>query len=181
MKKYLSVIPSVLLICFVVGCQDKAAMAELGEFRIQTEVEEQNKAMVQKILAEGDEGNVDILSEICSSEYKMYWPSNAEPINLEEHIQLWQAFINAFPDLNHTIDEIIAEGDQVSTRETVRGIHKGEFQGIPPTDKQFTMSAICLWRFKDGKLVEYRADGDMLGMMTQLGMELKPKPKEEEK
>jgi len=37
------------------------------------------------------------------------------------------------------------------------------------------MSAICLWRFSEGNLVEYRADGDMLGMMMQLGMELKPK------
>jgi steroid delta-isomerase-like uncharacterized protein len=175
MKKIYMILPFALILCFMVGCQDKAAMADLEAFRAQAEVEKQNKAMVQKILAEGDKGNVEILNEVCASDYKMYWPSNAEPINLEEHIQLWQAFINAFPDLNHTIDEIIAEGDQVSTRETARGTHKGEFQGIPPTDKQFTMSAICLWRFRDGKLVEYRADGDMLGMMMQLGMELKPK------
>jgi predicted ester cyclase len=178
MKKLYLILPLALILCFMVGCQDKAAMAELEEFKAQAEVEEQNKLMVRQILAEGDKGNVEILDEVCSSEYKMYWPSNAEPINLEEHIQLWQAFVNGFPDLNHTIDEIIAEGDQVSTRETVRGTHKGEFQGIPPTDKQFTMSAICLWRFKDGKLVEYRADGDMLGMMMQLGMELKPKEEE---
>ncbi len=175
MKKFYLILPLALILCFMVGCQDKEAMAELEAMKAQAEVEEQNKAMVQKILAEGDKGNVEILNEVCTSDYKMYWPSNAEPINLEEHIQLWQAFINAFPDLNHTIDEIIAEGDQVSTRETLRGTHKGEFQGIPPTDKQFTMSAICLWRFKDSKLVEYRADGDMLGMMMQLGMELKPK------
>jgi len=175
MKKCLCAVPLVLVFCLSFACQDKWAMAELEKFRAQAKVEEQNKAMVQEILAEGDKGNVKILNDLCSSAYKMYWPSNAEPINLGEHIQLWQAFINAFPDLNHTIDEIFAEGDMVSTRETVRGTHKGEFQGIPPTGKQFSMSAICLWRFKDGKLVEYRADGDMLGMMMQLGMELKPK------
>ena len=178
MKKLCMILTLALIICFVVGCQDKGAMAELEAMKAQAEVEEQNKAMVQKILAEGDKGNVEILDEVCTSDYKMYWPSNAEPINLEEHKELWQAFITAFPDLAHTIDEIIADGDIVSTRETVRGTHKGEFQGIPPTGKQFAMSAICLWRFKDGKLVEYRADGDMLGMMMQLGMELKPKEEE---
>ena len=168
-------LPLALILCFMVGCQDKKAMEELEAMKAQAKVEEQNEAMVQKILAEGDKGNVEILDEVCTSDYKMYWPSNAEPINLEEHIQLWQAFIDAFPDLTHTIDEIIAEGDMVSTRETLRGTHKGEFQGIPPTGKQFAMSAICLWRFSEGNLVEYRADGDMLGMMMQLGMELKPK------
>jgi len=175
MKKLCIILPLVLILGFMVGCQDKEAMAELEAMKAQAEIEEQNKAMVQKILAEGDKGNVEILDEVCTSDYKMYWPSNAEPINLEEHKELWQAFITAFPDLAHTIDEIIADGDIVSTRETVRGTHKGEFQGIPPTGKQFAMSAICLWRFKGGKLVEYRADGDMLGMMMQLGMELKPK------
>ncbi len=170
MKKLCMILPLALILCFMVGCQDKEAMAE---------VEEQNKTMVQRILAEGDKRGAVILDEVCTTDYKMYWPSNAEPINLEEHKELWQAFITAFPDLAHTIDEIIADGDIVSTRETVRGTHKGEFQGLPPTGKQFAMSAICLWRFKDGKLVEYRADGDMLGMMMQLGMELKPKEMDE--
>jgi len=140
-----------------------------------TEIEEQNKALVQRILAEGDKRGVSILDEVCTSDYKMYWPSNGKPINLEEHKVVWQGFITAFPDLNHTIDAIIAEGDMVSTREALRGTHQGEFMGIPPTGKKFEMSAICLWRFSDGKLVEYWADGDMMGLMMQLGMELKPK------
>ncbi len=138
-------------------------------------IEEQNKVLVQRILAEGDKGRVEVLDEVCASDYKMYWPSNAEPINLEEHKVVWQDFIASFPDLNHTIEEIIAEGDMVSTRETLRGTHQSEFMGIPPTGKKFEMSAICLWRFSNGKLVEYWADADIMGLMQQLDMELKPK------
>ena len=138
-------------------------------------IEEQNKVLVQRILAEGDKGRVEVLDEVCASNYKMYWPSNAEPINLEEHKVVWQDFIASFPDLNHTIEEIIAEGDMVSTRETLRGTHQSEFMGIPPTGKKFEMSAICLWRFSNGKLVEYWSDADMLGLMQQLDMVLKPK------
>ena len=175
MKKLCMIVALGLILCFMVGCQDKDSMADFEKMKVQAEVEEQNKALVQRILEEGDKSGPAILDEVCTSDYKMYFPSNAEPINLEEHKELWKAFIVAFPDLTHRIDESIAEGDMVSTRETLSGTHKGEFQGIPPTGKKFAMSAICLWRFKDGKLVEYRADGDMLGMMMQLGMELKPK------
>ena len=163
------------ILCFMFACQDKEAMAELEAMKAQEEVEAQNKALVQRLLSEGDMRGVVILDELCAPDYKMYFPSNAEPINLEEHKQLYQAFKDAFPDMNHTIDTIIAEGDMVSTRETIRGTHNGEFQGIPPTGNKFEMSAICHWRISDGKLVEYWSDGDILGLMTQLGMELKPK------
>ena len=81
-----------------------------------TEIEEQNKALAQQLLSEGDRRGAAILDEFCAPDYKMYFPSNAEPINLEEHKQLYQAFKDAFPDLNHTIDEIITEGDMVSMR-----------------------------------------------------------------
>jgi len=175
MKKLCIILPMALILCFMVGCQDKEAMAELEEMKAQAEVEEQNKALVQRILEEGDKSGATILDEVCTSDYKMYFPSNAEPINLEEHKELWQAFIVAFPDLTHRIDEFIAEGDMVSTRETLSGTHKGEFQGIPPTGKKFEFSAICIWRFSDGRLAEYWSDGDILGLMMQLGMELKPK------
>ena len=181
MKKLCMILPMALILCFMVGCQNKEAMAELEEMKAQAEVEAQNKALVKRILEEGDKSGVAILDELCTSDYKMYFPSNARPINLEEHKKLWQAFIDAFPDLTHTIDEIIAEGDMVSTQETLSGTHKGEFQGIPPTGKKFEMSAICIWRFTDGRLAEYWADGDILGLMQQLGMELKPKEESEGK
>ncbi len=136
--------------------------------------QEQNKAIVQRILSEGDKGGAGILDEVCAPGYKMYFPSNAEPIGLDEHKQLWRSFISAFPDMEHTIHQSIAEGDVVATRETLRGTHKGEFQGIPPRGKTVVFSAVCLWRFADGKLVEYRVDADMVGLFQQLGMALEP-------
>lgn len=136
--------------------------------------QEQNKAMVQRILSEGDVRGPAILDEVCTPDYKMYFPSNAEPIGLEEHKVLLQSFVDAFPDIEHTIHESIAEGDVVATRETLRGTHKGAFMGTPPTGKTVVFSAVCLWRFADGKLAEYRADADMVGLFQQLGMALEP-------
>jgi predicted ester cyclase len=176
MKKLLLILP--LIFCALISCQDKQAMAELEELKAQKEIEKQNMALVQRILEEGDKTGAAILNEVCTSDYKMYFPSNAEPISLEEHIELWTAFITAFPDLTHKINEIIAEGDMVSTREVLTGTHEGEFEGLPPTGKKIELSGICIWRITEGKLVEYWTDADILGLMQQLGMELKLKETE---
>jgi len=134
-------------------------------------IQDQNKATVRRLLSEGDKRGPVILDEMCASNYKMYMPSNGKPIGLEEHKALWQAFTDGFPDLNHTVHEAIAEGDYVATRETLRGTNMGEFEGAPPTGKKVEFSCVCLWRFADGKLVEYRVDADLLGLNQQLGMD----------
>jgi hypothetical protein len=48
MKNLSMILPLALILCFMVGCQDKAAMAELEEFKAQAAVEEQNKALVMR-------------------------------------------------------------------------------------------------------------------------------------
>lgn len=85
------------------------------------------------------------------------------------------AFYTAFPDMTHTIDRLIAEGNMVAGQYTIRGTHKGGFSGIPPTDKEIAVTIIGIWRFSEGKLAEYWTNIDTLGMMMPLGMELKPK------
>jgi steroid delta-isomerase-like uncharacterized protein len=58
------------------------------------------------------------------------------------------------PDLKHTIDEMVAEGDTVAARWTVRGTHKGEFQGTPASGKSITLSGITFHHLKDGRVRE---------------------------
>lgn len=176
--RFTMIIPLAMLLCFLISCQNQAAKAELEEMKAQAEIEAQNKALVQRILEEGDKKNLDILDEVCTSDYKYRFPSTAEPINLEEHKELWQTFNAAFPDLTHTIDEFIAEEDMVVAREILRGTHKGEFMGIAPTGKKVEFSAIAIYRFSNGKFAEFWADADLLGLYQQLGMELKPKEAE---
>ena len=75
----------------------------------------------------------------------------------------------AFPDLEITIDELIAEGDTVAIRSTHRGTHEGEFMGIEPTGKQIEVENMVFARFEDGKVVERWIQTDRLGLMQQLG------------
>jgi steroid delta-isomerase-like uncharacterized protein len=82
--------------------------------------------------------------------------------------QALRLFASAFPDWYTTIEDLIAEGDQVVMRGVASGTHRGVFMGIPPTGKQVTVPGIHIWRIKDGKIVEHWGESDWLGMMQQL-------------
>ena len=73
------------------------------------------------------------------------------------------------PDLHCNIEDIIAEGVKVVSRVTVRGTHKGDYMGIAPTSRQFSVTEIAIIRIKDGKLVEGWGGMDRLDLLQQLG------------
>ena len=69
-----------------------------------------------------------------------------------------------------TFEDLISEGSKVVGRYTFRGTHQGEFMGIAPTGKKVEMSAITILRFDGDKCVERWNEGDLLGLMQQLGV-----------
>ncbi len=178
MRKLCMILPLALVLFFMVGCQDKEAMAELEEFRAQVEVEEQNKKLIIRLIEEMDKGNFDIFDELSSDDYVCHFSWIPEPLNREARKQYMKALMASLPDFNHTIEDVIAQGDKVVIRLTNRGTHEGAFKGIPPTGKEIEYSAIFIGRFVDGKVVETWVEANILGLMQQLGMELKPKEKE---
>jgi steroid delta-isomerase-like uncharacterized protein len=75
----------------------------------------------------------------------------------------------SFPDLKHTVDEVIAEGDTVAARWTVHGTHQGEFQGIPASGTQISLSGNTVHHLKDGKLRETWVAFDSVELLQQIG------------
>ncbi len=176
MKKLLTILPLALILCFMVGCQDKEAMAELEAMKAQAEVEEQNKDVVRKFLEELDRGNIENVMELFAPNSLWYTPSNSPtPMSKEKTYEFLKMIYEAFPKWQHKIEEIIAVGDKVITRAIDYTTHEGEFQGIPATGNKVEFGVIVIYSIDKGKIVEMREEGDMLGFMMQLGMELKPK------
>ena len=176
MKKLLMILPLALILCFIVSCQDKEAMAELEEFRTQAEVEEQNKELVKHEFELWDKGDFEALEEVLAPEHVTYSPSaTLKPLFLDDSKELGRMIFKAFPDSSFTIEELFAAGDRVVTRWIYKGTHEGEFMGIPPTGNKIEIGGITIARIENGKNVETWEDYDMLGWMQQLGMELKPK------
>ena len=77
---------------------------------------------------------------------------------------------SAFPDLNVTIDLIVAERDFVAVRWTARGTNTGAGNGIPATGKKVQVSGTAIFRFEEGKIAEEWTSADTLGLLKQLGL-----------
>ena len=129
------------------------------------------KALVRRELEElFGRGNLDVADEIVATDYVGHDPALPEPIRGPEGLnQMVGGYRAAFPDLEVTVGQQIAEGDLVVTRWKARGTHRGELMGIAPTGRQATITGISIERVVDGKIVEDWTNWDTLGMMQQLG------------
>jgi len=92
------------------------------------------------------------------------------PGGIEGAKQTLTMYLTAFPDLHFTVEDIIAEGDKVVARLTIRGTQQGAFMGIAPTGKQVTVTAIDINRIVDDKSLEHWLEMDTLGLLQQLGV-----------
>lgn len=175
MKKILFVVSLVVLLCLTFACQNKAEKAELEKFRAQAKIEEQNKEIVKRYWnGKWNERRPEILDELLTSDVVNYGTS-MKISGLEEYKQVYGMFLSAFHDTHFTIEGIIAEGDKVMTWASMSGVQKGELEGIPPTGKTINISIFTVFRVANGKIAEEWEIYDSLGMMQQLGMELRPK------
>ncbi len=132
---------------------------------------EQNKNAVRRLFDElWNKGNMPVAEELIGINYAHHDASTPDvgrgPEGEKKRVTLYR---NAFPDLRLTIEDLFADGETVVARWSCRGAHKGEFNGIAPTGKQFVISGVTIARFANGKIVEGYVNWDALGLMQQLG------------
>jgi steroid delta-isomerase-like uncharacterized protein len=130
----------------------------------------ENKTIVQRWWDRAGHGDLSVLDDLVGADYVYHNPATPGFETHEQHKQVILGFVNAFPDLEWTVDDVIAEADTVVLRSTFRGTHQGELLGVPPTGKRAEWPAIAIFRLADGKVVEEWVQGDMLGLMRQLGI-----------
>jgi steroid delta-isomerase-like uncharacterized protein len=161
----------------MVGCQDKAAMAELEEFKAQAALEEENKTLITRYNEAWDKGDVEALKEIFSPD-NVWHTISGQDISLEEMLETLKQRMQMFPDRTNSIEDTILEGDKVVLRYTFRATHEGDIEGFPATGNKVEFEAIEIVRVENGKIVECWDVSDDLSFYQQLGMELKPKEEE---
>jgi len=137
------------------------------------------KALERHVLEEYNKGKaaaMAVMDELYATDFVMHGSTESEDIHgLKDVKQSMSEYFNAFPDIHYTLDDIVVEGDKAAARCTVTGTHKGEFMGIPPTNKKVKVQAIAIDRVVGGKIVEEWGMSDTLGLMQQLGVVPTPK------
>ena len=135
---------------------------------------EANKELVRKwvdeVLNRRDVSEQSPAYQLVAADFVGHFPGQPPIEGLEAYRQFGSLYFSAFPDLQITPEDLIAEGDKVTMRYGWRGTHKGELMGIPATGKQVTTSGISILRVANGKIAEQWDSFDNLGMLQQLGV-----------
>jgi steroid delta-isomerase-like uncharacterized protein len=133
---------------------------------------EQNKALMRRAVEEvWNRADFVALHEIVAEDFVIHASTpEAELHGTEGARQFVTLLHGAIPDIHFTIVDQVAEGDRVVTRWIAQGTHQGEFMGIPPTNKQVTLSATDIDRVANGKVVECWTTLDGTTMMHQMGI-----------
>jgi len=113
--------------------------------------------------------NLAALDKIFHADYVEADPPPGMGPGIEGLRQWLEGWFAAFPDVRWTVEEQIADGDQVWSRATWQATHKGAFFGVPATGREVSVAAWTIDRFRDGKIAHSRLIMDVFGLMQQLG------------
>jgi steroid delta-isomerase-like uncharacterized protein len=122
-----------------------------------------------------NQGNLAVVDELIAEDFVTREAHPASTLPGPEAIRTAATVLRtAFPDLHFTIEDLVAEGELVAGRLTMRGTHQGPLLGIAPTGRAVQQAQMHFMRFRDGKAVEHWAVRDDAGLLRQLGVIIEP-------
>lgn len=131
---------------------------------------EENKAIARRLTDEAQiRGDIGVVDELLAEDFVDHSAFPGFPPDREGVKQLFAALHVAFGDFHATIHRQVAEGGKVATHKTLRGVHRGELMGVPPTGKQVAFDVIDILYFEGGRITDHWNEVDLLGLMQQLG------------
>lgn len=133
---------------------------------------EANKATYLRLLDAGNGNDVATLTkcidEVIDPDVLLHVPARIGSTGAQAVKDIMTMFRRAFPDIQTTAEDLIAEGDKVVVRQTISGTHRGEYMGIAPTGRSVRYDEIFVYRFANGRIVEVWGVVDVLSLMKQL-------------
>lgn len=127
-----------------------------------------NIQLVRRRFEELDRGNFDVLDELFSPEYELYPGDGSKALNVEQTKDLYRRLYGGFPDLKHTIEDQLADGDKVVTLWSAAGTHEREFLGVKATGAKVEFSGLNVYTIEDGKFVRSDVRWYLLPMLQAL-------------
>ena len=133
--------------------------------QVPAEFSEEHKALIRRAFTAANAKDIEASVAATAPDARL----NGQPFGREGDRQRTQRLLAAFPDVQYELHDVIAEGDKVAVRYTMRGTQHGEVLGIAPTGKAVSMSVATIYRISDGQVVELWENYDALGLLQQLG------------
>lgn len=130
--------------------------------------EQDNKALMRRVIDLINRRELDEAFDLYVTDYRYHGPGGQELRGRDGIRGLWVVFLEAFPDLQASIDGMVAEGNMLALRWTVRGTQTGEFQGIAPTGRRMALPITEVFRIVEGRLAEAWDYYDRLHLLEQI-------------
>ena len=143
------------------------------QIKINMDTVELNKKVVRRFYEEAwNQRNFNIVHETHAKNWMHH--DNSNPNDLgggpEGNINRMKELVQAFPNLQFHIQDMVAEKDKVVVRFLATGTQEGQFGPIPPTTKPIKMLGYITHRLENGKIIEDWVVRDTYGLMIQLGV-----------
>jgi predicted ester cyclase len=136
---------------------------------------EENKALIRRLFDECvNRANLEMADEIFAQNFV----DHGAPVERQGATGVKDSLVKmraAFPDLACRLDDIIAEGERVHVRLTIRGTQRGMYAGVQPTGATITWTGMDDFRFEHGKVVERWSERDRVSQIGQLRSAAKAK------
>ena len=131
-----------------------------------------NKDLVRRYLSEVlSAGKLDVLDQLLAPDFVDSTPGAPKDVRGPEVIRAAQARARKiFPEVSYTVEDLIAEGDKVAARYTVRATGRADSGPGPKVE----VTGITIFRIADGKIREAWIINDQIEMFLQLGYSLQP-------
>ncbi len=137
-------------------------------------MESKNVEAVKRFYGYVDSGKPEALGTLFAPEAKVFYESG-DPVQLDDMIPVIKTFYASFPDFKHVIEDIFEVEDKVVARLSFTGTFRNVFMGFEPDGSVFRYAGVHIFQFSEGRISTVWAVEDELGLMSQLGLELKPK------
>jgi steroid delta-isomerase-like uncharacterized protein len=131
--------------------------------------QQDNIAATERLGAAVNGGNLDALHEVFAPNVIDRDPASDQEPGPEGFIHFFTGFRGAFPDLNISVEQLVADENNVAIAYTITGTHQGNFLGIAATGRQIKARGVQIARFENGQIVERWGSSDQLGILQQIG------------
>lgn len=135
---------------------------------------EANKTLMRRWFEEvWNQGRSEAIDELMSDDvviHGLFDPSGNPVRGAAAFREFHRQFRGAFPNMNITVEDVIAEGDRAVARCDVRAQHTGDHLGFAATNNPVQFSGIAIVRIEDGKIAEAWNEFDFMEMNRQLGL-----------
>ena len=133
---------------------------------------EENKTIVLRFIEEiWNDGDLAAADEIIDANIVLSTRRGAEQVGRTAYKQFITRLRTSFPDVQDSIEEMIAEGDKVMVRWLWKGTHRGPYAGIEATGKHVEIGGITILKIREGKIVEDFVLVDLMDFMEQVGVQ----------